>query len=274
MTSRNWIKSAVASASLLFAGAATAQTSIYSENFDAVPLQASVDELGGGTTPIPNAWSPTLPNWNIDRSQMPGIADPATDGVTEWAGFSVAAKTFWGVATDNQTRQEFTKATGNLLVADPDEWDDAAHTPGLFRTFATTPSINVSNIQPGTLKIAFDSAWRPEADDDSALENNQTALVDVSFDGGATFTNVLTWTSREAEPTFHDDNVNESVSLDVTLPNGVSSMHVRFGLTDAENDWFWAVDNVDVTGVVVPEPAGLGLVGVAGLAMLRRRRAV
>lgn len=251
-------------------GAAQAQTVIFSENFDSVPLQTSVDE--STANPKANAWSPTVPGWNVDRSQMPGFGDPANDGVTEWAGWAAASKNFWGVDTDNQRRQEFTKAAGNLLVADADEWDDLPHAPGLYTSFATTPTIPVANVQPGTLKIAFDSAWRPEADDDSTLPNNQTGHVAVSFDGGATYSDVLTWTSRPTEATYHDANVNESVLLDITQPAGATSMTVRFGLTDAENDWFWAVDNVAVTGGIVPEPGALSLLGLAGLGLLRRRR--
>ncbi|MEZ6118097.1 MAG: PEP-CTERM sorting domain-containing protein [Pirellulaceae bacterium] len=49
-------------------------------------------------------------------------------------------------------------------------------------------------------------------------------------------------------------------------------MVVNFGLYDAGNDWWWAIDNVSVSAV--PEPSSLTLVVVSALGLfgLRRRR--
>jgi MYXO-CTERM domain-containing protein len=38
------------------------------------------------------------------------------------------------------------------------------------------------------------------------------------------------------------------------------------------NDESWGIDNVNVSTVAVPAPAGVGLLGVGALGMLRRRR--
>ncbi|MCP4640694.1 MAG: hypothetical protein GY851_09690, partial [bacterium] len=39
---------------------------------------------------------------------------------------------------------------------------------------------------------------------------------------------------------------NEAVAVGITVPEGAQNMVVTFGLYDAGNDWWWAIDNVDV----------------------------
>ena len=54
-------------------------------------------------------------------------------------------------------------------------------------------------------------------------------------------------------------------------PDG--EMMVRFGSVTTGNDWWWAVDNVEVN--VIPEPGAMGLAGLgaaAGAAFVSRRR--
>jgi hypothetical protein len=91
--------------------------------------------------------------------------------------------------------------------------------------------------------------WRPEGFDDGIVhDNNQTATVDVSFDGGATFTNVLHWDSDRHGNFYKPDATNETVTLNIANPMTASSMVLKFGLTHARNDWWWALDNLKVTG--------------------------
>lgn len=47
--------------------------------------------------------------------------------------------------------------------------------------------------------------------------------------------------------TFHNDFPNEIVNLDINNPGGASTMQVRFGLIDAGNNWWWAVDAITVS---------------------------
>ena len=151
------------------------------EDFDDLPLGPNVEEGGAGT--VTEAFTHTPPaGWAVDRSKVPGYGNPAVDGVTEWAGWSFAEKTFWA-STDAQRRDEFTRAKGNIAVADSDEWDDADHpadwdgSANPFATFMTTRPIDISGFDAGTLQLKFDSSWRPEV--------VQTANVTASYDGGA-----------------------------------------------------------------------------------------
>jgi hypothetical protein len=223
---------------------------LFAEDFDGVPLGPNVEEGGAGT--VQEAWSDTPPaGWTIDESGVPGVGDPAVDGVTEWAGWAIADKQFW-IDTDGQRREEFTLAQGAVAVADCDEWDDSTHPPGYnpasdaYDTWLTTPAIDIAGVEPGTLVLTFDSSWRPEYDSDY----HQTASVTVSFDGGAEI-ELLLWESDGSSPNFKDDNsTNETITVEIDHPADAQTMALTFGLFDAGNDWWWAIDNILVTGLV------------------------
>ncbi len=144
-------------------------------------------------------------------------------------------------------RSLFELGVGTVAVADPDEWDDADHTDsaasGWYKTFLTTPEIDVSGVQAGALELKFDSSWRPEYDSNY----RQTANVTASFDG-AEPVQVLLWESDEASANYKPYATNETVILNLDNPEGASSMVLTFGLFDAGNDWWWAIDNVAVSG--------------------------
>lgn len=234
---------------------------VLSEDFEGLPLGPNVDEtLAGG-----QVWTDTpSAGWTVDESGVPGIGDPATDGVTEWAGWAFANKDWWIQAAGNQRRVEFALGQGTVAVADPDEWDDAAH-PGPnsanpYDTWLSTPAIDVSGLEAGSLQLKFDSSWRPEYDDNY----HQTANITVSFDGAAPV-EVLRWESDAASPNFKPDtSTNETVIVDLGNPAGAKSVVVTFGLFEAGNDWWWAIDNVEVSGLPIAPYVYDGDAAVAG----------
>jgi hypothetical protein len=247
---------------------ATAQV-IFSEDFESLTLGASVDEEVPGDT----VWTKTPPTgWSIDDSGIPG-AGTATDGVTEWAGWSFADKNWWATTAGDQGRTEFSDGSGIVAIADPDEWDDLDHpdsaASGWYNTFLSTSAISLAGAVPNTAVLTFDSSWRPEFDDDY----HQTANITVSYDGGAAV-EVLRWESDGGSANFHADMRNENVSVPLNNPDGASEMVLKFGLFDAGNDWWWAVDNISVSAEIVPEPssASLMLFTLFGLIAAARRR--
>ncbi|MHC4322726.1 MAG: LamG domain-containing protein, partial [Planctomycetota bacterium] len=208
---------------------------VFSEKFDGVTLLPSVDEAPPG-----DFWSKTPPDgWAIDDSQMAGFGDPATDGVTDWAGWSFADKDWWVQVAGDQERSTFELGTGVVAIADPDEWDDLPHTDGTFNSFLDTTAIDISGVDAGTIDLKFDSSWRPEA--------QQTAEIAVSFDGGA-WVQVMLWESGSGSPNYHDHTTSETVTVSIDNPAGAQSMVVSFGLFNAGNNWWWAIDNIEVTG--------------------------
>jgi len=217
---------------------------LFEEDFESVVLGTSVEESAG----TEEVWTDTPPDgWIVDESGVPGIGDLATDGVTEWAGWAFADKQFW-INTDQQRRAEFELGQGVVAVADCDEWDDAAH-PGPiasdpYDTWLSTPAIDISGAQAGTVQLTFDSSWRPEFDDNY----HQTANITASFDGAEPI-EVLLWESDSSSPNFkHDQSTNETIVVDLDNPPWATSVVLTFGLFEAGNDWWWAIDNVQVTG--------------------------
>lgn len=250
---------------------------LFYEDFEGLPLGPRKDETNAATEAFTEGWTHTPPSgWSIDNSQFPatiindenpdadgdGYAD--LDGRTEWAGWSFANKDFW-VAADNQTRDQFTRASGTVAIADPDEWDDQDHAVSLFNSVLKTPEISLVGIGANTAFLQFDSSWRPEGFDDTAPRfpatenpdgtrtaiNNQTALVFVSYDGGAPI-QVLKYDSQNGSPTFKPDAQNEQVLLSLNNPAGAQKMVLTFQLRDAANDWWWAIDNVVVNAGSAP----------------------
>ena len=219
---------------------------VFAEDFEGLVLGPKVDEAVAGDA----VWTETPPpGWVIDESGIPGIGDPATDGVTEWAGWSFADREWWTQTAEDQNRSQFVKGVGAVAIADPDEWDDQSHADsaaaGWYKTFMSTAPIDISSVRSGTLELKFDSSWRPEFDDNY----HQTANVTVSFDGGEPV-ELLRWESDGASPNFKSDATNETVRMQIDQPAGAESMVLTFGLFDAGNDWWWAVDNIEVIGIV------------------------
>jgi len=211
---------------------------VFAEDFEGLPLGPNVDESLAGDA----VWTKTAPEgWTIDDSGIPGVGDPALDGVTEWAGWSFADKAWWTEAAEDQDRSLFTLGSGTVAVADPDEWDDTAHADGYYHSFLSTPIIDLAGVEAGTVLLQFASSWRPEFDDDY----HQTGNITVSFDGGDPV-EVLLWESDENSANYKPYATNEAVGVAITVPEGAQNMVVTFGLYDAGNDWWWAIDNVEV----------------------------
>src|SRR6185503_14450802 len=123
---------------------------------------------------------------------------------------------------------------------------------GLYNALMRTPTISVAGLAPASLFLRFDSSWRPECcDDNASLDNDQTAQITVSYDGGAPI-EVMHWSSVSGSPNFHPDSQNEGVTVQLNNPPGASTLVITFGLLRAENDWWWAIDNLVVTAGVVP----------------------
>lgn len=226
---------------------------LFAENFDGLPLGPNREESLAGL----EVWTGTPPTgWVLDNSQMPGFGT-ANDGVVEWAGWTFANKDWWVRAAGNQRRAEWAFGDNTVMIADPDEWDDAGHAKGLFNSYIALPAINVKGAAANSLVLAFDSTWRPEAFDDGGANwpvdengrpiNHQNGVVDVAFDGGAN-KRVVDFDSDSESPNFKKDVdfINESVVVPLNNPAGATTMNLRFGMLTAANDWWWAVDNIAV----------------------------
>jgi hypothetical protein len=215
---------------------------LLSQDFELLTLQPAVFETVGIDGTDFTATPPT--GYSVDNSQMsPG-------GVPEWNGWTFVDKNFWIVESgipDGQRRIQFTKGSGTIAVGDPDEFDDRSSLNRQFNSLFISSPIDLSTVASNSVQVEFDSSFRPE--------DLQTGKLDVSYDGGASWSNLLTLDSA----ILFDDgtNINEHRTLSVSNP-GAGSMQLRWGVVGL-NNWWWAIDNIKITGDV----AGLPYVGIS-----------
>ena len=240
---------------LLGSSASLSAATLFSENFESLPLgpYVSPTESGGDGTD----WTATAPTgWVKDQTTTP------VGGPPEWFGFTFHDRQSWINTEGDQNRSAWAGGTGTVMVADPDAYDDGNIdiSGQLYNVRITTPAISLAGVSAGSVVLGFDSSFR--------VEGAQTALVDVTFDG-VNFTNLLTYNS-----TLLTDGatINTLQSLPVNNP-GAGSMWFRFSVVNAENNWWFAVDNINVTGTAVPEATSgmLCLLAAAGVTARRRR---
>ena len=225
---------------------------LYSEDFEGLTLGPNVDESVEGEM----VWTNEPPaDWVSDNSMLFG-ADEEGVGVTEWKGWAFASKDWWIEAAEDQRRSEWLSGKGTVAIADPDEWDDlgspGGQEPGGFNTFMTTPPISLTGLSANTAVLSFDSSWRPEFDDNYHQSGNAT----VTFDGGDPI-ELFEWLSDPGSPNFKGEAIDERAIVPLNNPDGAQSMVITFGVFDAGNDWWWAIDNIEVaTGAVLSKIVG------------------
>jgi hypothetical protein len=276
---RTWNKSASVKLAALAGLAiscqsAMAQTVFYSQDFESTTLtdQSSDPTIvtACGAQPVrfthnpPAGWTWNTCDTKTYACRVPGcVPAPSacgpcgtTEGVREWEGWSFVQKDWWAQVAGDQNRTQFTLGTGNVAVADPDEWDDRGDPDtncGFLNTFMGTPAISLAGTTPGTLAFTFDSSWRPEGFDDANFQNNQTAIINAYYTVGGIelpAVEVLRWDSDPSGAFFKADATNETVTLDnarLQAPANATAVRFEFGLVEAANDWWWAMDNLALT---------------------------
>lgn len=199
----------------------------------------------GGVPPVVGAdgtdWTASLPpGWTLDNSQNP------TGGWQAYEGWHLMDIDSWIAQQGGQGRELFSRGGiglhGTVAVADGDAYDDAPSfsiEPNLMNTFLVTPDISLAGLLPGSVRVEFDSCFRPY--------DTQTGVVEASFDGGTSWVNVLTLNSTNSGGDSSLDRINERIGINVANPS-TGNVRFRFGLVNTGNDWYWAVDNVAITG--------------------------
>jgi autotransporter-associated beta strand protein len=225
----------------------TTGVQLLKQDFELLPLGPAVYEtsgLQGGKefTATPPA------GWTVDNSAMP------SGGAPEWRGWTFANKNFWSTQ-GGQSRANFTRGSGTIAVAETDEWDDYSTFPSnSFNAKLLSTPISLATVAASSVTLEFDSSFRPEGNASSYTPDNMQGMLDVSYDAGATWTNLLTLDNSNTSGTASAANVNERRTVSVPNPDD-GTMVFRWGNTGT-NDWWWAIDNINVTGTVdgLPSP--------------------
>ena len=222
-------------------------TTLLTQDFELLALKPAILEQVG-ITPNGRDFTATPPEgWSVNNGNM------ARGGAPEWTGWTFADKNFWQTQ-GGQSRANFTLGTGTVAVADTDEWQDYARENDNFNSGVTTIAVDLDSVEPNTVRLEFDSSFRPESGSSfvSHVPTNMQGFLDVSYDNGTTWTNLLTLDTSNTLGSATAPNVNERRVVNVPNPD-TGSMKFRF-INTGTNDWWWAIDNILVTGNTVGLP--------------------
>ncbi|HJM96445.1 MAG TPA: PQQ-binding-like beta-propeller repeat protein, partial [Candidatus Marinimicrobia bacterium] len=111
----------------------------------------------------------------------------------------------------------------------------------MYKTWMSTPDIDISGRTTDKIFMSFNSSWRPYFEGAS----NTEIYINLSYDGGDPV-QILNWVSDPNSEKHHGDNQNELVVLPLTPPQAARKVKFTFGMREAGNDWWWAIDNVKV----------------------------
>ena len=191
-------------------------------------------------------WTDNIPNWTINNNPMLGFSREAG-----FDGWNVLDLKCWVNQQGGQGRSLFVDPgndnfnVNGVLVADGDAFYDFGRNltdtgPAPAKAFNSYISrqYQLSGFVRSSLQISFDYEFR--------VENEQLGTAEVSFDGGSTWQTLLSVTETPTTP--DDAQLADSpvyiAGTDFTAPAGATSMILRFGYLNADNNWWMAIDNV------------------------------
>ncbi len=188
---------------------------------------------------MPDTIACTAPGYRIERAGMLESFDlgalPTGWTVTDGAGSGVV----WRF-DDPKPRGNLTGGTGPFAMVDSD-YGGAKNVDTILRS----PALDFSDKTTVILEFKYDFRWY-------TYGLNEVADVDVSNNGGVTWTNVWRRSST-------NDRGPKTARINIsTLAAGQSDVRVRFHYYNANYEWWWQVDDVFV-GMWSCAPAAGGL---------------
>lgn len=163
------------------------------------------------------------------------------DGTTVPAGWSVVDNAGTGQVwkfTDDGGRGNLTGGSGNFAIIDSDDYGLG----GRQDTSLVSPEVDLTAVAAPVIRF----------NQDFNQLGSDRADVDLSLDGGATWTNLL----RQAA----DFRGPRSTEIPIPQAAGQAQVKVRFHYYDASYEWWWSVDNVLIGSQVTCAPIDGGLV--------------
>ncbi len=215
----------------------------------------------------PKANATVLIYFNFEDATLGGPFDPASD-VVGAPDFNPGG----GLVLTNITTNLVVTATVAGFLQNRTAGDIDTADPGLAMGMRTTPSDNGHYLQ-----FAFDATFFANMSLSFAINTAGNGFdhvqVAYSIDGGTTFTNV-------GAPVFIPTSGVQIITL--AVPSAVNNQAnavlrlVFTGGTSMGNNLQTVIDNIQLTGSIVPEPATVagGLLGVLGLCWHQRRRLI
>ena len=108
---------------------------------------------------------------------------------------------------------------------------------GGLKTLLITKDIDITSSEDNSLWLKFDQAWVPSG--------SQKAVINVSYDGGALI-EVARFESNTESLFYKKSAVDETITFPLNNPSSAEKMKIHFAYLDADDDEFWAIDNIRV----------------------------
>ena len=224
----------------------TYRATVYSNDFDGLATQPFNAGTNGGPGADGTDWEELPTGWTRDNTSTPAPSSGAAAGA-EFFGWHTMDIDSWVSQQGGQQRDFFTKGGpgthSGVLVADGDAYADFVPIdPNLYTTFMSTPVIPLNGINEDSLQLEFDSSYRPED------PGTELARVYVSFDGGA-FQQLSEFNTANTPPGAGSLlRVNDHLVYDLHNAPDAKEVQIKWGYEQTGNDWWWAIDNVKLTG--------------------------
>jgi hypothetical protein len=181
----------------------------------------------------------TAPGYVLDVTGIYETFESATFPPAGWTVTNNGGNCSW-VGDDPGVRGNLTGGTGKFAIADSDSCGSGT----TMDTTLTSPIMDVSTLANVILSYNYDY---------NNLNSSESADLDVSADGGATWTNVHHWNTDMRGP--------NTFTQDVTaLLGGSTQAQLRYHYIVPGWDWWWEVDNVFVGEKLCHPIGGGGLV--------------
>jgi|GEM_PF-962600 len=213
----------------------------YTQDFNSASLLAEVTTSGQRRMPSGD----NTPVWNTPQNSELGLLagadnflNPANDRILEFTGFNLMRSDFWSNGDDQSRSTAFARSTNVIAVADSDEFTDGDVTGDMedeFNVFLRTPVIAIPAVaNVSQMVLRFRSSFRSE--------ENETSRVFVYLNGATTPSVTLN---------IADNGVNPAAALSFSWaqlgsPSTGSTLQLEFAHEDADNNWWWAIDDISL----------------------------
>lgn len=154
--------------------------------------------------------------------------DNFTAGAGNWTITNDGGTCMWAI---NNTSARYTMPATSVLPVLAADVDQCGSGTTLLSTATLTNGINCTNAT--NISLEWDNDWR-------FLAAGDIARVDVSTDGGSTWSQVVQWAGVSQR------NTHEFYPLPAAT--GSPALKVRFVSIQPGWDWWWAIDNVQIKG--------------------------
>ncbi|MBL7127879.1 MAG: T9SS type A sorting domain-containing protein [Ignavibacteria bacterium] len=164
---------------------------------------------------------------------LPIFCDDFSGGTANWTITNDGGTCVWQTYSPPYPNVYSLPATSSGAVLSADA-DDCGSGTTLLSTATIIENVDCSLFE--NIYLEFDNDW-------NAIDEQDSAIVEVSYDGGTSWSSVVAWGGTDIR------NTQESYTLPGADAN--PSVRIRFRSIQPGWDWWWTIDNVCLKGFPV-----------------------